>query len=193
MDKNSGKKRSNRVVVIGLDSADFYLIQKWVNDGHLPAMASLIARGCWGKLNSTAGLGSGTVWPSFFTGTSPAKHVGLGRRRLKPGAYRVIHKLYADQLKREPFWLQLSRAGRRIAILDVPITYPVVGLNGIQLVGWGAHSPNWHPDSWPANLIKEVISRFGSYPVPDCDEFIPTGFYRLGEFYRTLISGIEKK
>ena len=83
MDKNNGYDQSNRVVVIGLDSADFYLIQKWINEGHLPAMASLMTRGCFGKLNSTADIGSGTVWPSFFTGASPARHCGLlnARRR----------------------------------------------------------------------------------------------------------------
>ena len=189
----SGNKQSNRIVVIGSDSADFYLIQKWVNEGHLPAMASLISRGSWGKLNSTADISSGTVWPSFFTGASPAKHRGLGRSRLKLGTYRVIDTPYANLVKSKPFWLQLSRTGRRVAILDVPKTYPIEGLNGIQLVAWGAHAPSWHPDSWPPELIKEVTSRFGSYPAPDDDEFIPKGYRQLKDFYEALISGIKKK
>lgn len=33
--KNSRRKRSIRIVVIGLDSADYYLVQKWVNEGYL--------------------------------------------------------------------------------------------------------------------------------------------------------------
>ncbi len=193
LDRNSGNKQSNRIVAIGLDSADFYLIQEWVNEGHLPTIASLMARGSWGKLNSTADIGSGTVWPTFFTGASPLKHGGLGRRRIKSGSYRVIYEPSADQIKREPFWLQLSRASRTIAVLDVPITYPIKELNGIQLVAWGAHFPNWHPDSWPPELIKEVTSRFGLYPAPDDDEFIPKGFHQLRDFYEALISGIKKK
>ena len=72
MDKNSGRKQDSRVVVIGLDSADYYLVKKWVNERCLPTIASLISRGSWGKLDSTADIGSGTVWPSFFTGASPA-------------------------------------------------------------------------------------------------------------------------
>lgn len=194
MDKNSGNKQSNRIVVIGLDSADFYLIQKWVDEGHLPAMASLIARGSWGKLNSTADVGSNTVWPTFFTGTSPAKNYGFCIRRIKSGTYRVIDEPYANMIKREPFWLQLSRAGKRIAILDVPVTYPIEGLNGIHLVAWGVHGPCWHQDSWPPELIKEVISRFGSYP-HSCPEIVSryAEVNQMGEFYGELISGVKKK
>ena len=196
MDKNSGRKQDSRVVVIGLDSADYYLVKKWVNERCLPTIASLISRGSWGKLDSTADIGSGTVWPSFFTGASPAKHRGLmlHERRLKPGTYRLIYEpSYADLIKREPFWLQLSRAGKRMAILDVPKTHPIKGLNGIQLMGWGVHSPSWHPDSWPPEIIEEVNSRFGSYPAPDDDEFTPKGLSQLSKFYRELISGVEKK
>lgn len=191
-----GNRHSNRIVVIGLDSADYYLIKNWVNEGYLPTLASVIAHGSWGKIKSTADIGSGTVWPSYFTGSSPAKHRGLQlhARRIKPGTYRLAYfPPHANLVKREPFWLQLSRAGKRIAVLDVPMTYPVEGLNGIQLVGWGAHSPQWHLDSWPPELIKEVITRFGSYPAPDDDELSPRGLTQLSEFYTGLITGIERK
>ena len=36
MDKNSENKKRNRILATGLDSADYYLVQKWVNDGYLP-------------------------------------------------------------------------------------------------------------------------------------------------------------
>jgi len=195
MDKNGGNKQNPRIVVIGLDSADFYLIQNWINEGYLPTMASLITRGCWGKLKSTSDISSGTVWPSFYSGTSPAKHQGLGRHRLSLGTYHIIDAPYANLVKREPFWMQLSRAGKRIAIIDAPRTYPIEGLNGIQIVGWGAHAPNWHADSWPPELIKKIVSRFGHYPPPDCDEFIPRArkLNQHSEFCNLLISGIDKK
>ena len=58
------------VFLIGLDSADFYLVEKWASEGLLPHLQALIAEGSWGRLQSTADVGSGTVWPSLFTGTS---------------------------------------------------------------------------------------------------------------------------
>lgn len=185
--------KKNRLVVIGLDSADFYLIRKWMDEGHLPTLTSLAQRGIMQRLDSTADVGSDTVWPSFFTGTSPAKHNGFFSRRLKCGTYRLIFEPEATIVKREPFWMPLGRAGKRIILLDIPKTYPRRDLNAIQLVGWGNHAPGWHADSWPAEILKEVRDRFGNYPVQDCDRFVPSGFRELSRFYQTLLSGIQKK
>ena len=35
MDKNSESKKRNRIIATGLDSTDYYLVQKWVNEGYL--------------------------------------------------------------------------------------------------------------------------------------------------------------
>jgi len=120
MTKQSGDMKRNPIILIGLDSADPDLILKWSSEGHLPAISSLIKRGCWGKLNSTADISSGSLWPTFFTGTSPAKHgCYFGHMQLKSGTYR-IYKRDADQIKRKPFWLWLSQAGKRLQF----VTYP---------------------------------------------------------------------
>ena len=195
MDKNGGTKQSSRLVVIGLDSADFDLIQKWVHEGHLPTIAGLMESGSWGTLRSTANVGSASVWPSFFSGVSPAKHCGLGRRRLKSGTYRIIHDRNARVIKRDPFWLQLSQAGKRIAVLDVPRTYPSDGFNGIQLVDWGTHDKDWGASSYPREYLKHIIDRFGPYPIPDFNEFLYTNteLSALSEFSKALISSVKKK
>ena len=187
------KDTKSRMVAIGMDSADFYLVDQWMKKGKLPAMASLMKSGCWSNLVSTADVGSGTVWPTFFTGRSPAKHNGLGSRRMKSGTYQINFSTHETHINQPPFWVQLDRSGKRVAVLDVPRTRPIEGLNGLQLVGWGAHSPAWHTDSWPPELHREVVSRFGLYPAPDDDEFIPTSYRELKTFYEQLIAGIEKK
>lgn len=192
MNRAASEERSG-ILVIGWDSADFDLVRRWAAQGRLPVIAGLMERGTWRKLDSTADVGSGSVWPSFFTGTNPAQHRGLHARRLQSGSYRVIHEAEVAGLKRPPFWERLSRDGRRIAVLDVPKTQPAKGLNGIQLVAWGVHSPSWHLDASPPEAAEEVSRRFGKYPVPDCDEFIPSGASELREFYAALIAGIEKK
>ncbi len=149
MGKNIKEQRRNSIIAIGLDSADLYLVQKWSNEGYLPTIKSLMNRGCWGRLNSTAAISSGSLWPTFFTGTSPAKHgCFFGHRQLKTGTYQ-IYKKDADQIKRKPFWVRLSQAGKRVAIFDIPQTYPIKGLNGIQITAWGVESPHWSMSSWP--------------------------------------------
>jgi predicted AlkP superfamily phosphohydrolase/phosphomutase len=185
--------KSSPIILIGLDSADPDLILKWSSEGYLPAISSLIKRGCWGKLKSTADISSGSLWPTFFTGTSPAKHgCYFGHMQLKSGTYR-IYKRDADQIKRNPFWLWLSRAGKRVAICDIPQTYPIEGLNGIQITGWGVESPHWKLSSWPPELIGDLISRIGTHPLSRWYQTKPEKMSDYKDLYQKLILGIARK
>ena len=193
MTKQSGDMKRNPIILIGLDSADPDLILKWSSEGHLPAISSLIKRGCWGKLNSTADISSGSLWPTFFTGTSPAKHgCYFGHMQLKSGTYR-IYKRDADQIKRKPFWLWLSQAGKTVAICDIPQTYPIEGLNGFQITGWGVESPHWKLSSWPPELIGDVISRIGTHPLWRWYQTKRENISEYEDLYEKLILGIARK
>ena len=193
MSKNHEGQKRNPIILVGLDSADPDLILKWSSEGYLPTIALLMKEGCWGRLNSTADISSGTLWPTFLTGTSPAKHgCFFGHRQLKNGTYQ-IYKRDADQIKRKPFWVWLSQAGKRVAVSDIPQTYPIEGLNGVQIVGWGVESPHWRMSSWPPELIKEIVSRFGIHPLASWYQMRPEKANDYEELYKKLISGIEKK
>ncbi|SRR5581483_4035609 len=75
-----------------------------------------------------------------------------------------------SQQKSDAFWNALSRAGRRVAILDLPYAPLVAPLNGIHVVNWSTHdSTNDTCRSFPAGVIEDLESRFGR-PAPDhCD------------------------
>lgn len=180
----------NKVLVIGLDSADYYLIKKWTDKGCLPVLSSLMKNGSYGKLNSSADVGSGTVWPTMLTGTSPAKHNSVGSRRMIGGTYKIIRLGKENLTKRKPFWHFLQN--KKIALIDIPRFGPSK-INGIQIVSWGAHSPGWTPSSYPDDLMKQVRKKFGKYPAPDCDEYIPKGIYQLKQFFDELVLGIQMK
>ncbi|MCZ6504067.1 MAG: alkaline phosphatase family protein, partial [Gammaproteobacteria bacterium] len=65
-----------------------------------------------------------------------------------------------------PFWSTLSDAGKRVAIIDLPKTYPTKGLNGIQVVDWANHDADTLEGflTWPTNLRSELDRRYGSDP-----------------------------
>lgn len=181
------------IIAIGLDGADHNLIQRWCDEGFLPTISSLMKQGCWGILDSTGDVSSGSVWSTFMTSVSPAKHgVFYGHRELKKGTYR-IHKKYADEIKGKPFWYWLSNAGKRIAIFDIPHTYPIDGLNGFQIVAWGAFAPNWKISSSPPELINEILLRFGKHPLSGWYERRLNTINEYEEFCERLYTGIEKR
>ena len=182
-----------RVICLGIDAGSRGLIERWASTGVLPTLRALMARGLVGDTESVDGFYVGSTWPSFYTGVSPARHGIHGLVQLRPGTYE-LYRCYTGQfVRREPFWNNLSRAGRRVAIFDVPLTGVSPDLNGIQMVEWGSHDANYGFETWPESLRAEVHERFGPHPQPttcDVDHRSPAEFVR---FTRRLVEGVKKK
>jgi predicted AlkP superfamily phosphohydrolase/phosphomutase len=156
---------SSPILALGLEAADPDLLEAWLDAGELPNFRALIERGGYRRLRSCTDVSSGATWPSITTGVSPAKHgMGFYHRQLKSGTYRIVKK-YADDVRSEFFWKPMSTAGRRVAIFDIPSTYPLPNFNGAQVVGWGAEGLNWKQVSEPATLLPEITRLFGRHPL----------------------------
>ena len=181
-----------RVVFLGFDAGNKYLIQNWAAEGALPTMQSLLKRGLKGNTMSLPGVFTGVTWTSFQTGVNPARSGVHSWMQLRPGSYDLYRCLTGDQLKREPFWSDLSRAGRRVTVLDVPLSAPTKDLNGVQLVEWGAHDPQYGFVTSPPSLAREVEARFGLHPLRGtCNAGRDTqGYMKLRD---QLLTGIERK
>jgi predicted AlkP superfamily phosphohydrolase/phosphomutase len=157
-----------RVLFVGIDAADKDLVVEWARSGLLPNLRALLDRCAWTPTTNPVGLYVGAVWPSFYTATSPARHARYCYSQIVPGSY-AVEKFNPTDVKREPFWNELSRAGKRSAIIDVPKTFPSEALDGIQLVDWGTHDPDHGYSSVPAPLASEIAARHG-HPLHKCDQ-----------------------
>lgn len=154
-----------KAILIGFDAANRYLIEEWAREGILPTWQSLFQRGVKGKTMSLPGLYTGATWPSFQTGVNPARSGVYSWMQVKPGSYEPYRCYVGDELKREPFWNHLSRAGRHVAVLDIPLAGLTKDLNGVQLVEWGTHDTQYGFVTWPPSLAREVEARFGRHPL----------------------------
>jgi predicted AlkP superfamily phosphohydrolase/phosphomutase len=153
------------VIAIALEAGEPALIERWCAQGHLPVLRSLRDRGAWRRLRSNTDISSGSTWASVNTGTGPGKHgMAFYHRQLRSGTYR-LRKRYAHEIGREPFWEALGRAGKRVAVVDVPVSFVTPGFNGLQLVGWGEEGLNAPQSSWPSSLLRRIRARHGRHPL----------------------------
>lgn len=182
-----------RILFLGLDAMDPELVRRWSESGDLPAFRSLFERAACGPTENPPGLFVGAVWPSFFTGASPGRHGRYCYEQLVNGTYDV-RRFTPSELKRPPFWIPLSEAGRRIAVIDVPKSPLAKALNGIQLCDWTTHDPDPGMTfrTWPPSLAADVVARFGSDPIGDCN-WIKRGVDGIESFRRGLRARIAMK
>lgn len=189
---------SAKVLVIGLDSADRNLLMKWSDSGDVPVLQSLREKGVWGLLTSPPAMGDDATWASFYTAVSPARHGRYFWKQIQPGSYTMLQ--FRDAyLKREPFWKTLSRAGCRVAIIDVPKSPLSTNLNGFHLSDWLVHGRDHDTCSWPSDIALDVLARFGDdrtdrWGTDEClcrMDSLLNGEYEI--FLRRLLDSVDKK
>jgi predicted AlkP superfamily phosphohydrolase/phosphomutase len=177
-----------KVLVLGIDAANPALVKQWAEDGTLPNIRSLLARGLLGDTWSLDGFFVGSTWPSFYTGVTPARHGVHYQVQLKPGTYEFHRPASGEFVKCAPFWSHLSHAGRRVAVLDVPLSRIDRSLNGIQVVEWAGHDAVYGFQTWPTHVAETIRSQFGSYPLAPCCDAIG----RSAEDYRAFIDALVR-
>src|SRR5262245_6368453 len=110
-----------KLLVIAIDAANISLIREWARQGVLPNIGSLIQSGHTAAIRGVDGFFTGATWPSLITGTNPAQHGVHYLAQLDPGTYRFVRSHETEYIRAPVFWEALSDAGKRVAILDVPL------------------------------------------------------------------------
>lgn len=151
----------NKVLVIGLDGATFDLIDPWIAEGRLPVLARCLEAGTRSRLQSTPLSNSAQAWSSFITGKNPGKHGIYDFFETQPDSYGVRF-LNASFRKGHSLWRLVSNAGKKVGVMNVPITYPPETVNGFQIPG--LDSPGIDDDfAYPSGLMEEIDREVGQY------------------------------
>ncbi len=159
---------ARRVVVIGLDGATFDLIQPWVAQGHLPTLARLLRTSAWAPLESVLHPFTAQAWTSMVTGANQGKHriFDFWERDFSTYGFRLTNASFRAL---PALWTLLSQAGRRVIVLNVPMTYPPEKVNGVLVSGWDTPGMG-AAFTYPLALKAELPALSGGQPyviVPD--------------------------
>jgi predicted AlkP superfamily phosphohydrolase/phosphomutase len=157
------------VLVVGLDGVPLDLLRPWIEAGELPTMARFVRQGASGPLRSTMPPTSGPSWSSFMTGKNPGKTGIYDFLYRAEGSYHFppVNASLRDGLD---LWQILSQAGRRVGVLNVPLTYPVRPVNGFTISGW--MTPYSVKDYvYPPELdgeLRQAVGEYRIYPTMTC-------------------------
>jgi predicted AlkP superfamily phosphohydrolase/phosphomutase len=156
----------SRLLIFGIDSASFELINPWIQEGQLPNLSRCLEKGVHSALKSVVPAMSPPAWTSFVTGKNPGKHGIFDFTTRKPGSY-AIEFVNARSRKAESIWKIMSDAGRRVCTIALPMSYPPEEINGSMISGVdapGACSGVAEQSAfYPPELYTEIRKAVGPY------------------------------
>ncbi len=129
-----------RAVVVGIDSADWRIIEELAAAGRMPNLARLREAGVWGPIQTLADIPlSPVVWTSIATGKSATKHGIAWFMVDQPDGTRVPVRSYNRKTK--AIWNILADGGRDPVVVGWWASYPAerVGDGAIVSDGLGFH------------------------------------------------------
>jgi hypothetical protein len=155
-----------QVVLIGLDGADWNIIDPLLAKGKMPNLAALIERGSRSRLLTISPTLSPVIWTTIATGVKPERHGIIDFTAVNKDTGAAVP--VTSNLRRMPaLWNILSGAGRTVGFVGWWATFPAEKVDGYivsdriayQLFGVKADDTTqgkcWPPDTF--DLIKPLI------------------------------------
>ena len=118
------------VLFVGLDGADWQLLDALVARGSMPNLAALVREGRSGVLLTEHPPLSPLLWTTMMTGLGPLEHRILDFTRFNPvtGAREPIT---TDERRVPAVWNMASASGKRVAVFGMWATYPAEPVSGV--------------------------------------------------------------
>ncbi len=164
---------SRKVLIIGVDAGTLDLIEPWAAAGRLPNISRLMTRGAFGVARSTVPPSTYPAWTTFRPGAGPGRHGLADFRTRGPGKYAPPSPPPRGGGGGAPsLWSQLSRAGRRVAVIGMPATHPPERLNGCMVSGFDSPlAYRWNGGFvLPTSYFDDITRAVGPYRFSACGE-----------------------
>jgi predicted AlkP superfamily phosphohydrolase/phosphomutase len=160
-----------RLAAIGVDAAEWSLVEQLLEAGELPHLAALRSRAAVAQLDDPEDYRTGLVWEHFLTGRGAAANRRWAAVEFDPDTYEVWQE---GARPARPFYG--GEDAPRSVVFDVPYAPLAHPANGAVVAGWGGHDPGYPRASVPAGLLRQIDERFG--PHPACNNDYEIVWYR---------------
>lgn len=153
----------SKILIIGIDGADWYLTKDWVEKNELSNLKKIVDNGFFNKLISTIPPLSPSAWTSLFTGKKPNEHGIYSFLKQKKDEY-FYRPISSKDRTAEPLWISLSKKGYRSIIMNIPFTYPPDIINGIMITGLGTPGKDSN-FAYPKKYQDWILNNYPDYNV----------------------------
>jgi Flp pilus assembly protein TadD len=121
-----------RVLFLGLDGADWQLLDGYMAAGVMPNLAALAKEGHTGALTTIQPPLSPLVWTTMMTGVSPLEHGILDFTRFQPRT-GLREPITSDERRVPAVWTMAGGRGESVAVFGLWATWPAEPVNGLLI------------------------------------------------------------
>jgi predicted AlkP superfamily phosphohydrolase/phosphomutase len=150
-------------MIIGLDCAAPRILFDDMRS-ELPVISGLMERGVWGELESCDPPITVPAWSCMMSSKDPGTLGFYGFRNRKDHSYDGMTFATNEKMKHDRVWDILSRDGRHVVVLGVPMTFPPRQVNGEMVSCFLAPSIESRY-TYPEELRDEIAETVGEYMV----------------------------
>lgn len=176
-----------RAVIFGVDGLSFRVLHPLIKRGDLPNFARLQREGVEAEFISAIPAVTPPAWMSLATGLKPAKHGVFDFWEFDTASPSLKSKLVTHRKGGKAIWNILSEYGKRVVVMNVPLTYPPDPVNGIMVSGLMTPSTS-APFTFP-NVFKDELFKV----VPDYHIDLSTEKIPAGQFVDAVLEMTEKR
>ena len=98
----------------------------------MPNFAKIAHENGFRKINSVYPVVSSVAWTTYATGKNPGEHGIFGFVDRTANPFQLTIPTAQDR-KADTIWHELSKQGKRVIVINVPLTYPPEPVNGIMI------------------------------------------------------------
>ncbi|MDT8322397.1 MAG: alkaline phosphatase family protein, partial [Xanthomonadales bacterium] len=140
------------LIVLGLDGADWGVIEELIADGEMPHIARMVEEGAYGHLLNPGPQVSPVVWTTFATGHFGRQHGILDFvYPYVEGAKRPVD----STLRREPaLWNLTAAAGKTATVIGYFVSHPAEPIQGRVVTDRAFQGLD--ESVWPRSLAESV-------------------------------------
>jgi Flp pilus assembly protein TadD len=125
-------RKAPPVIFIGLDGADWELLDRYIAAGSMPNLRQLTGEGVQGRLETLHPALSPLIWTSMMTGVDPMQHGILDFVRFRPGTNQK-EPITSDERKAPAIWNMAGWGDRTVAVFGIWATYPAEPVKGLMV------------------------------------------------------------
>ena len=158
---------NRKLLIIGIDGGTWNILNEAIKLKQMPYLENLKVKGAYGTLISTVPPISPSAWGTIQTGKDAINnHIyEFYTFNKKTKKFNIVNSEFLEST----VWDILSNLGKKIALINIPMTFPPKKINGYIISG--ILTPSLDSNfTYPPDLKKKIIEKIPTYQLKYTEE-----------------------